>query len=166
MAQQISPLKRVQSCDRFNGPHVHTVTDLGKESCITPLFILEREAALLSPGSGLPDLDFTHVTLMTAKKKPSGSASSKVSPHPATGTAPTKAAPNPAITEKAQEANGSGAEFRGVASLTWNYAVIFPSALRQHLPFKYVGKANRVKIQVDIVGDTVVLSRYMPPASK
>ena len=165
MALAFQPFKLVARCDRFTGPHTHMIdTESAAESCKQPLFALERESRLLSPSS------ITTVTLMTEKKKASDSPKSTA---PAAAAAAVKAAPvaqkdapNNSITEKAQDVNGAGAEHRGVASLTWNYAVIFPSALRPHLPFKYTNKTNRVKIQVDIVGDTVVLSKYTPPATK
>ena len=158
-----SPLVQVASCDRFDRPHLHVVDSFGKQHCEQPLFVLENQANLLSPSSKsrpLTSSETKPVTLMpSSKKKTSGTESPKP-------TKVAKAQPNQSITEKAQEANAGGASHRGVASLTWNYAVIFPAALREHLPFKYVGKANRVKIQVDIVGDTVVLSRYTPPTTK
>jgi hypothetical protein len=181
MAQAIFPMKRVDSCERFKKPHVHIITDLGKETCDTPLFVLKREAALLSPGVSKK----APVTLMAKKSTKASSdhgtkkkqtpakatkprsAPAKPTPAPKAPKAPTfyPSEPNKEIRKKASELHGGEGQFRANSFLTWNHAVIFSARLRENLPFKYVGKNNRVSIQVDVFEDRIVLSRYVPPSA-
>jgi hypothetical protein len=53
---------------------------------------------------------------------------------------------------------------RGMTTLCHNTAIIFPKELHAVLPWKYRGKGaeNKVRIQIDVVGDKVVLSSPAP----